>query len=74
MLEWMKDYLKDGEIRTMGEEKSQRCGITSGIPQNSIPGPVMFLVCINDMEEGIKLHEMFVNNAKILKTIQSKED
>ena len=48
--------------------------ITSGVPQGSVLGPVLFLVFINDLPEVIKeLMKIFTDDTKIYYPIQSLE-
>ena len=47
----------------------------SGVPQGSVLAPVMFLVYVNDMTEGVNNYmSLFADNAKLLRKIESKED
>ena len=47
----------------------------SGVPQGSILVPVMFLVYVNYMTEGVNsFMSLFADDAKLLRKIESKED
>ena len=76
MLDWMKDYLTDREMRTsVRNEKSEWRRVTSGVPQGSVLAPVMFLIYINDMPEGVRSYmSMFADDAKLMKKVKDKED
>jgi len=68
----MEDYLKEREMRTVvKDEKSERRKVTSGVPQGSVLAPVMFLIYINDMPEGVSL---LADDAKLLRKIRSHKD
>ena len=47
-------YLRDREqIVDIAGTYSQACNITCGVPQGSILGPLLFLICVNEMKEAV---------------------
>ena len=71
--EWVKDYLTGRQQRvTIRGSLSQPGQVTSGVPQGSVLGPLLFLIYINDLPEGIKSFiNMFADDAKLMKKISS---
>ena len=65
----MEDYLKRREMKTVVEdEKSEWREVKSGLPQGSILAPIMCLVHINHMAQGISSYiNLFADDAKSLK-------
>ena len=76
LAEWMKNYLVGREMRTVVRGiKSEWRKVTSGVPQGSVLGPIMFLVYINDMPTGVDSYmNMFADDAKIMRKVRNLED
>ena len=66
-LEWVRSFLSDRKQRVrIGEKFSSMTNVTSGIPQGSILGPVLFTIFINDLPDAINVHcKVFADDTKI---------
>ena len=75
MLVWMKNYLEGRQMRTVIRDKVSRWReVVSGVPQGSVLAPIMFLIYVNDMPEGINSYiNMFADDAKLMKRIISED-
>ena len=76
LLTWMGDYLSDREMRTVVRNRSSTwLRVTSGVPQGSVLGPVMFGIYVNDLGEGVESYiNLFADDAKLMRKVETEED
>ena len=75
-LEWTKNFLNGRKQRVrVGNEYSSETDVTSGIPQGSILGPVLFTIFINDLPDAINVHcKVFADDTKIYEDANKQND
>lgn len=64
---WVKEFLSDRSQKVVvNGRQSKTAKVTSGIPQGSVLGPILFLVFINDLPDTIiACMKLFADDAKI---------
>ena len=77
MLCWLRTYLegRTQHVRLMGC-KSQPYSVTSGVPQGSHLGPLLFLIFFNDVVSVIKHSKcaLYADDLKLYREVKSLED
>ena len=77
LLAWFRSYLRDRSQRvTVPGTTSSSLPVTSGIPQGSILGPMLFLLYVNLLPDTVHNSQLaaFADDTKIFKTIKSLLD
>ena len=76
LLNWIKDFLSDRRQRVLlGHSKSNWVPVTSGIPQGSVLGPILFVIFINDLPNSISSYiKIFADDTKIFRALRSAGD
>ena len=73
---WLFGFLIDRfmQVLVMGV-KSEKSSLVSGVPQGSVLGPVLFLVYISDIAEGLKANTLvYVDDTKVRQRVSKEED
>ena len=74
---WFSSYLIGRKQRvTAPGGTSSSLAVTSGVPQGSILGPVLFLLYVNDIHDTVTASSVsyFADDTKLFKTINSQTD
>lgn len=76
ILRWIKAWLNERKQRVIiNGTKSNWELVTSGVPQGSVLGPLLFIMYINDLDSGITSSiSKFADDTKIGRVINSQDD
>ena len=77
VLQWISDFLRNRRQRVrVCDSLSHWESVTSGVPQGSVLGPVLFVAYINDLSSFVQkgIIRLFADDAKLCKAITSDQD
>ena len=77
-LKWLKSYLSERKqcMSYSDVGKASMCSIIRGVPQGFILGPVIFLICVNDLHKASSIFKpaMFVDDANLFLSNKDKKN
>ena len=73
-LSWVKDFLDSrSQAVVLNGVKSDKIAVSSGVPQGSVLGPILFLAYINDLPDQVKSRvRLFADDTAIYLAINSE--
>ncbi len=73
---WISEFLRDRKQKVrIGQELSSGASVTSGIPQGSVIGPLLFLAFVNDLPVQLTSNvRLFADDCIIYRSINSKRE
>ena len=76
LLRWIKNFLSDRKQRvTLNGFSSDWSDVTSGVPQGSVLGPILFILYVNDLPSVVKsCCKVFADDTKLYKEIHGLKD
>ena len=76
LIKWIKNFLIGRQqMVILNGSSSKWINVTSGVPQGSVLGRLLFILYVNDITDDVQSTlEMFADNSKLYRTIHNQHD
>ncbi len=76
ILKWIEEFLVGRRQQVIiGDAKSEWTSVSSGVPQGSVLGPILFVLYINDLPDNVMSEvKMFADDTKLYRHISKEQD
>ena len=76
ILEWIKNFLSERKQKVvLNGSNSKWTDVTSGIPQRSVLGPILFTIYINDLSDVVQnVAKLFADDIKLYAAVNNTND
>ena len=76
VLKWISSFLSNRQQRVViNGQSSEWTDVSSGVPQGSVLGPLLFIMYVNDLPDEVRsFTKLFTDDAKLYKDLQNLED
>jgi hypothetical protein len=76
VLHWLESWLTTRHQRVVVDgENSEEVAVSSGVPQGTVLGPLMFLIYVNDIGNEVRSNlRLFADDALLYKEVTSEDD
>ena len=73
LLNLLSNFLRNSKQRVvLNGQTSSRADVNAGVPQGSILGPLLFLICINDLADGLSSNaKLFADDTSLFSVVQN---
>ena len=73
--DWITEWLTDRVQRVVVIDQTSEWSVRSGVPKGSLLGPVLFVIFINDLDEGVRNHILkFADDTMLFSQVSTYED
>ena len=75
IVQWVEEWLRNRKQRVVVRGQSSTwVEVTSGVPQGSVLGPILFLIYVNDLQDDLSSYMLkFADDTKLFRDVKTLE-